>query len=233
MKVIGAGFGRTGTLSLKVALDQLGFPCYHFFEIFSTHPSHAKLWIKAYKNGTLSDWNEILQDYEATTDWPAAYFYLQLMKQFPEAKVILTVRDGEKWYKSIENTVIRMQKAFPGQFLSRLKYYSIWKMDQLIVHQGEFNNLIEDKEKTIQVFNSHIENVIKNVPKDRLLVYRIEEGWKPLCEFLNVPIPKTLFPHLNDTLTFQQRIYEANKIAWIYIIVTLSIIFVLFAWWLI
>ena len=109
MKVIGAGFGRTGTMSLKVALEKLGFgPCYHMTEVFA-HPEHTHFWLSAWR-GEPADWEGVLGDYEATVDWPACTFYEELMERYPGAKVLLSVRDPDRWYESTRSTIYELSK---------------------------------------------------------------------------------------------------------------------------
>ncbi len=113
LKIIGAGFGRTGTLSLKVALEELGFgPCYHMLEMFQ-HPEHIALWEAASK-GHPVDWHQVFEEYQATVDWPGCAFYEQFMEAYPDAKVLLTVRDPDKWYESSQATIYRMYDQGKG-----------------------------------------------------------------------------------------------------------------------
>jgi hypothetical protein len=109
VKLIGAGFGRTGTMSLKIALETLGFsPCYHMTEVFA-HPEHRGFWISAWR-GDPADWDGVLGEYEAAVDWPACTFYEELMKRHPDAKVILSVREPERWYESVRNTIYEVER---------------------------------------------------------------------------------------------------------------------------
>ena len=111
LEVIGAGFGRTGTMSLKVALEELGFgPCYHMREVFE-HPEHIELW-RAAMRGDPVDWERVLGDYRATVDWPGCTFYGELLERNPDAKVILTVRDPQRWYESVRDTIYRTSGAY-------------------------------------------------------------------------------------------------------------------------
>lgn len=211
MKVIGAGFGRTGTLSLKVALDQLGCgPCYHMTEVFDK-PRHVELW-QAAAEGRSIDWDELFAGYNAAVDWPTCAFYDQLMHAYPQAKVLLTVRDPERWYESALNTIYQTSKdrahtgagspLGPGdQTFPRMVNSVIW--------QGTFGGAFEDKAHAISIFERHIREVKERVPRERLLIYEVKEGWEPLCRFLNVEAPAdTPFPHVNDTQAFQQMIQE-------------------------
>lgn len=209
LKIIGAGFGRTGTLSLKVALDTLGFgPCYHMKEVFD-NPRHIELW-QAAGDGQKVDWGELFAGYRSAVDWPAAAFVEELEQVYPQAKVILTVRDPEKWYESVSNTIYpatggAVDSAAPGARAHR-------KMVTTIVWDGTFRGAFEDKARAIDIFKRHIEDVKARVPADRLLVYDVKEGWEPLCRFLQVDVPvDTPFPRVNDTAAFQQRRLEQSK----------------------
>jgi Sulfotransferase domain len=215
MQVIGAGFGRTGTASLKAALEELGFgPCYHMIEVFE-HPEHADVWVAAWR-GELVDWDGFLADYEAAVDWPACTFYEELLERHPDAKVILTVRDPERWYESVRNTIYEISKITAGSRLSRAIFgfvglfvpgvFEIGRMGNEIIWQGTFDGRFEDRRHAIEVFNRHNEEVRRRVLQDRLLVYEVKEGWGPLCEFLGVEEPDSSFPRLNDTAEMQRRI---------------------------
>ena len=217
LQVIGAGFGRTGTLSLKAALETLGFgPCYHMVEVFG-HPEHVPMW-RAAAAGQPVDWHRLFQGYRATVDWPACAFYLQLMDAFPEARVILSVRDPERWYESARATIYRMRN--PGGGLSGVAMRAMFTLGQLLVPrmrttprmineviwQGTFDGRFEDREYAIAVYQQHNEEVRRRVPPEKLLVYQVGQGWEPLCTFLGVDVPAdTPFPHLNDRATWGAR----------------------------
>src|SRR3712207_2349159 len=216
MKVIGAGFGRTGTASLKAALETLGFgPCYHMTEVFA-NPDHAGFWRVAWQ-GEPVHWDAILGGYEAAVDWPACTFYAELMERYPDAKVLLSVRDPERWYESTRSTIYELGRISSGSPLSRLSFaflslfaFGTFKtgqgpMTEEIVWRGTFDGKFEDKRHAIEVFNRHNEEVRRRVPQDRLLVYEVKEGWEPLCEFLGVKEPDTPFPHLNDATEMRRR----------------------------
>ncbi len=217
MKVIGAGFGRTGTASLKRALEELGFgPCYHMTEVFA-NPEHADFWLSAWR-GEPVNWDGVLGSYEATVDWPACTFYEELMERHPDAKVLLSVRDPEKWYESTRNTIYELDKISTGSPLSRLSFAllsllvfgtfntSQAPMGNEIVFRGTFDGRFEDKHHAIEVFNRHNEEVLRRVPKERLLVYEVKDGWGALCEFLGVKEPDKPFPHLNDAAEMRRMI---------------------------
>ncbi len=211
LKVIGAGFGRTGTSSLKAALERLGFgPAYHMSEVFE-HPAHVDFWVRAAK-GDPVEWPEILHNYESAVDWPACSFYKELMAEYPEAKVILTVREAGAWHESVRTTIHEISTPGPGSVLARVvgvfvpHIRKIRRMVDKLIWRGTFDGRFEEKEYAIEIFERHIEDVKKRVPPEKLLVYDVKDGWGPLCEFLGVPEPGETFPRLNDARTFRRMI---------------------------
>ena len=211
LKIIGAGFGRTGTMSIKTALEELGFgPCYHMREVFE-HPEHASFWGAAGRGETVN-WQELFTGYQATVDWPSCTFYKELMEVYPDAKVLLTVRDPEKWYESAQSTIFQVvsRKASPfSRLLFRLLFPHMpqtVEMMKTLIWEGTFDGKFADKDYAIEVFKQHIEEVKKYVPPEQLLVYNVKEGWEPLCAFLGVEVPGDKpFPHLNDRFSFAAR----------------------------
>jgi hypothetical protein len=215
MKVIGAGFGRTGTMSLKVALETLGFgPCYHMTEVFE-HPEHADFWQAAWR-GEPVDWDGFLEGYEAAVDRPACTFYEEQFQRHPDARVLLSVRDPERWYESMRNTIYELSVGIPSSPLYRVGFAVVsffifgpsarGNMADEIIWDGTFDGRFEDKHHAIEVFNRHIDEVRRRVPQDRLLVYEVKDGWGPLCEFLGVEVPDEPFPRVNDTAEMRRRI---------------------------
>lgn len=210
LKIIGAGFGRTGTLSLKVALEELGFgPCYHMTEVFR-HPQHVAQWLAA-ANGEPIEWHNLFEEFQATVDWPGCTFYEELMQAFPDARVLLTVRDPQSWYESARSTIYRPHSQadrWLSVWLRRLilkpftPFGRVLPVIDTIVWQNTFNNRFEDRQYAVTVFEQHIEEVRRKVPPEKLLVYNVKEGWEPLCAFLGVPVPDKLFPRLNDRASF-------------------------------
>jgi hypothetical protein len=211
LQIIGAGFGRTGTLSLKMALEELGFgPCYHMTEVFS-HPEHVAHW-RAAANGEQVDWHKLFEGYRATVDWPACTFYKELMQAFPDARVLLTVRDPQSWYESVRDTIYQTSaraNRLPSTLL-RLLFMRLFapiigqmlQVNDAIIWQGTFHGRLEDRQYTISVFQKHIEEVKRTVAPEKLLVYDVRQGWEPLCSFLGVPVPHKPFPRLNDRTSF-------------------------------
>jgi hypothetical protein len=208
IKVIGAGFGRTGTLSLKTALEMLGFgPCYHMVEVFD-RPGHIDAWYRTSRNGKVDF--SIFDDFRSIVDWPAVHYWRDLIAHYPHAKVVLTVRDGESWYKSAMDTIFgRIMTALPPDAPEERRRHRA--MTTKIVLEDTFGGRATDKQHAIEVFNRHNEEVRAAVDLSRLLVYQLKEGWDPLCRFLGVPIPKEPFPRLNDTAAFLAWMAEDDR----------------------
>jgi len=224
VKVIGAGLGRTGTASLKGALEELGFgPCYHMTDVFE-NPGHADFWRAAWR-GEPADWDGVLGSYEAAVDWPACSFYEELMQRNPDAKVLLSVRDPERWYESARQTIYELGRLSTGSPFSRLGFALLSRlvfgrfrtgqgpMTEEIVWQGTFGGRFEDKDHAIGVFNRHNGEVQRRVPEGRLLVYEVKQGWGPLCEFLGVEVPDKPFPRLNDAGEVQRLILMVRALS--------------------
>jgi len=201
LKVIGAGFGRTGTLSLKIALERIGFgPCYHMMEVFP-RPDHVARWHRLAFERSM-DWDEIFRGFHATVDWPAARWWREIAAHFPDAKVLLSVRDPEAWYKSVTDTIYQpMKSPAPDGAPELVRLQS--EMARKAILSETFDNRFEDKAHTIEVFQKHNQAVRDAIDPARLLVFNVREGWGPLCRFLEAPIPDEPFPRLNDTATFQ------------------------------
>jgi hypothetical protein len=212
LDVIGAGLGRTGTLSLKAALEELGFGrCYHMMEVIA-HPEHVPVW-NAAGRGEPVDWEALFRGYRAAVDWPACNFYEELMRVYPAAKVILTVRDPDRWYESARQTIYQVRRVFPGWALTLLpRMRRLLGMIDRLIWDGFFQGRFEDRAHAIAAFNRHNQEVKRAVPEGRLLVFEVKEGWGPLCAFLGVPVPEGKpFPHLNDTEEFRAHNRRASR----------------------
>jgi predicted naringenin-chalcone synthase len=205
VKVIGVGFGRTGTMSLKVALDELGAgPCLHSMEALHGGDGHesASHWARI-ANGEQIDWREAFESWGSTVDWLGARFYPEMLAAWPQAKVILSVRDPQAWYESCYASLHAtrdMPAAQAGGGASpvlRAVDSAIW--------EGLFEGRFDEREWAIEVFERHRMEVMEAVPAEKLLIYDTRDGWEPLCEFLDVPVPKTPFPHLNGRDAFWTR----------------------------
>lgn len=208
IKVIGAGFGRTGTLSLKHALEQLGFDkCYHMLEV-NENPDHFPLWAKAHR-GEAVDWHALFEGYRATVDWPSCNLWREQMAAFPDAKVILSLRDPDRWYESVMNTIYPSSTSMLDAEDERMRYFGQWAME--LIWDPIFDNRMDDRAHAISAFNAHNQNVINAVPEERLLVFDVKEGWEPLCQFLDVPVPENDFPRVNTTEQFQERSKQVRE----------------------
>ena len=203
IEVIGAGFGRTGTLSLKFALEMLGFDkCYHMMEVMMNE-GHVAQWRQAAR-GEKVEWCGLYQGYRATVDWPSASFWRELRFVYPDAKVILTLRDSEQWYTSVMNTIWKLSSTALEQGESRGDQETIERalMGREVIWNGVFGGRMKDKNHVIECFEQHNQEVIDSVPQEQLLVYRPGDGWKPLCEFLQKPVPDAKYPRVNSTEEF-------------------------------
>lgn len=207
LDVIGAGFGRTGTLSLKRALEILGFnPCYHMTEVIA-NPGYVPFWERAI-DGEVIDWEEMFGCYRATVDWPACHFYAQLADYYPDAKVILSLREPQRWFASMSETILptlmggeyNPAAAIPDERMSKFAG---------IVGRHAFNMDLS-KGNVIAAFERHNAEVRRRIPAARLLVYEVAQGWEPLCTHLGVPVPDQPFPRVNDREEFQSHVRRAQ-----------------------
>jgi len=213
MTVIGAGYGRTGTSSLRVALEKLlNGKCYHMKEVFQ-HPEHLNFWEKTMtKNGGAKgvsdeEWKEFFGNYVACCDFPVCTFYEDLARIYPDAKIILTARDADSWFRSCANTIApEYSITFPRSILFWLRGMSNFCkviVDLTIQDFGccDWNN----EELMKKQYIARNERVKATIPADRLLIFDAKDGWDPLCKFLNVPIPDEPYPRINDTNEFNSR----------------------------
>jgi hypothetical protein len=204
MKVISVGVGRTGTYSLKLAINQLGFgPCHHMEEVLMNQPRQVPLWMAALDGRP--DWEAIYAGYESATDWPTAGFFRELAAAYPAAKFILTVRSPESWADSFSQTI------YP--FVSkrdRIREEMLPWIDMAcrVIHKTGFPDGL-DVAGLREAFIAHNEAVKTTIPAHRLLVYQVKEGWRPLCEYLGVPVPADPFPRSNDRGEFWDRVAPA------------------------
>jgi len=200
LKVIGAGFGRTGTNTLKVALEMLGLgPCYHMYEVIQ-RPDHIAVWQKA-AEGELPDWDALFEGFNSGVDWPVSRYWRELAAHYPGAKIILSERDPEAWFRSIDKTIFETWRAddVPDEFTV------LREMTSKLIRDGVFGGNIEDKDHVIEVFKKNGADVRAAFGPDRLLTFDPNQGWAPLCAFLGVEIPEDPFPHTNTTKQFLSR----------------------------
>jgi hypothetical protein len=225
VKLIGAGLPRTATLTQKIALEMLGLgPCYHMVNILSDL-SLVPPWIEAFEGG--QNWDRIFGEHQATVDWPGAFFYQELMETYPDAKVLLSVRDGESWACSMRETIwgvlygdtlMRDLSAArcridPGWASYIELVTAMWAKSGLIgAIEGGF-----EASALARAMERYNDQVRESVPPDRLLVWSPADGWEPLCEFVGEPVPSTPIPHVNDRATFEDRLNEgaiATLVRW-------------------
>ena len=193
LKVIGAGFGRTGTDSMRTALEMLGFgPCHHMRALIDD-PAHADDWIAAIKSGQM-DWDKLLGGFNASIDWPSAYYWPELMERFPDAKILLTVRSAESWWASFEKTILKSIRELQAEGKETA---GALLTEPLIFRGGPL-----EKDRCIAIYEENIARVQAEVPADRLLTYNLGDGWDPLCAFLGVDVPDEPFPRSNSTDEF-------------------------------
>jgi hypothetical protein len=197
LKVVGAGFGRTGTFSLKLALEKLcGGPCYHMYEVFQ-HPQDIAVWHRAALNQPV-DWQEFMAPWTTAVDLPVSAFWKELSQAFPESLILLSMRDPESWWESANSTIFKhipqMRNENPE-----------WLAMMVDCFKTRFPADMTDKQSCIDAFNRHNDNVLENAPKDRLLVWEAKEGWAPICSRLGIPIPDEPFPRANTKEDFVKR----------------------------
>ena len=220
MRLIGAGLPRTGTLSQKVALEMLGLaPCYHMVNVLA-NLDEVQLWRRALEGD--SPWDEVFAGFPATVDWPGSYHYAELIDVYPDAKVLLSVRNADAWERSMRDTIwsTLYSDTLIGKLSdARAEVDSGWRgftdlMKDMWRQSGLIDNGAEtDSESMKQAMERFNEEVQRTVPADRLLVWSPSDGWDPLCEFLELPVPDTPFPHLNDSKEFGERIVDGALLA--------------------
>ena len=205
LSVIGAGLGRTGTMSMKFALQQLGFdPCHHMMDLFKSEHAEAlkAKWMRVVFDSGAPDWDAVFDGYRATVDWPSCAYYRELADHYPDAKVILTVRDADRWYESTQATIFTGRQA-DTELAERTDDWG--RMVFKLINQDTFGGNTRDRDHCIAVYRAHNEAVKRTIPPERLLVYEVGEGWEPLAAFLGVPVPDAPFPQANTTEEFQSR----------------------------
>jgi hypothetical protein len=214
MKLIGAGQPRTATTTQMIALEMLGLPCYHMRDMMSDLEGSVPQWRKAFEGD--GDWDELFAGKESTVDWPAAWHYRELMDVYPDAKVLLSVRSADSWVQSMENTITQIFfRDTLMHHLARAQYhidpnYAAW-IDLLTEmnfgdERGVWRGTGGEPDKMAEAYERWNQEVKDTVPSERLLVWDPKEGWEPLCEFLELPVPETPLPHVNDTENFQKNL---------------------------
>jgi hypothetical protein len=198
LSVIGSGLGRTGTMSLKIALEQLGLgPCHHMVEVFK-QPESTELWVSA--GAGRPDWDAIFTGFGSAVDYPSCRFWRELIAYYPDAKVIHTVRDPARWFESTQATIFNPKSPAADRDSPFAAFFGMVTSD--------FAGRMDDRDFLLDYFRRHNEAVLATVPRDRLLVFEAAQGWEPLCAFLGVPVPDAEFPRENSSVEFQKRHFE-------------------------
>ena len=202
LSVIGAGFGRTGTLSLKLALEQLGFgPCYHMYEVLN-RPDDDPVWLAATRREPV-DWDALFDGFGAAVDWPVAAFWRELADHYPRARFILSVRDPRSWHDSVMNTIYKALSSPPDRDGEQARVHRT--MTRELIMERTFDGRLDDPAHAIEVYERHNKAVRDTLPPERLLVFEAGAGWEPLCAFLNCPVPDAPYPHSNTRRDFNDR----------------------------
>jgi hypothetical protein len=211
LQIIGTGQGRTGTSSLRLALEELGFgKCYHMYVLIQEHPEEIEYFEKA-EHGEQVDWDKLFTGYKSAVDFPVIRYYKDIMTKYPDAKIIHTTRDAESWYESMRKTIFWATQPSPGRMLKMMvrlpfspmlrKQFRVLKFNGMMIRKV-FGNNLNDKAKVLEVFHQWNADVLNFIPKEKLLVYDVKSGWEPLCKFMNVPVPSTPFPKVNSSEEF-------------------------------
>jgi hypothetical protein len=208
LRVIGAGFGRTGTMSLKLALEQLGFaPCHHMEEVLK-RPDQIAHWDAA-AAGRPVDWLSVFDGFRAAVDWPSAHYWRELADAFPDAKLILTTRPAEKWWVSFSDTIAKILAVRTG--ITDPHVRAVMDMANAVIAEQTFGGAMTDRDRAIAIYEQRTRDVRDAIPADRLLVFDVAEGWAPLCRFLDKPMQSGDFPRANSTEEFHALVDKAAR----------------------
>jgi hypothetical protein len=199
LKVIGTGFGRTGTDSMRLALNMLGFgPTHHMVEVLDNPPQKER-W-RALAQGAEPDWEHLFEGYNSCVDWPSAYYWRELIEVYPDAKVLLTWRTPDSWWNSFSNTILKsVSNSDDPESLGRA-----------LIAEKVFGGRMADRDHAIATYEANVAEVIATVPAERLLVCNLGDGWKPLCAHLGVPVPAEDYPNRNNKNEFFDRLAKSG-----------------------
>ncbi len=198
LKVVGAGVGRTGTHSLKLALEQLlDAPCHHMLEVLGD-PDQIPAWIDAIE-GRPVDWSVMLARYRTIVDWPGSAFWNELSQANPEALVLLSVRDPEEWYRSASNTIFLSFDNMPPELAP-------WMDEVRKLLRDRFSDRFDDSTAMMDAYLRHNDAVRAKVSASRLLEWKLGDGWDPICDRLGLSVPPEPFPVTNSTDEFREMV---------------------------
>ena len=199
LEVMGTGFGRTGTHSLGLALEKLGFgPCYSMHEV-ARNPGHCEIWNHA-MDGKPIDWVSFFHSYKSAVEWPSVAFFDEILQRFPTTLIILTMRDPESWYESAANSIFEALELSAYNPDPEKRESS--GVSRRLILDHTFGGRYWDKQYALEVYQEHIDHVVRIVPKERLLQFEVKEGWEPLCKFLGKRVPNEPFPRMNERTAF-------------------------------
>ena len=225
LKIIGAGFGRTGTMSTFTALNEIGFPSYHMKEVIlnKENKSHLDFWNRVANApaGQQHDWSEVFANYTATVDNPGCCVWRELLEAYPDAKVVLTLhpRGPEAWYESTIDTIYFTENRWQFRFLALFTPFAkkMRNMSSKLIWQRSHKGTMNNKAAAIARYAEHIEEVKAAVAADKLLIFKVDQGWEPLCNFLGVEVPTTPFPNVNDRAEVKKTIADITKGAYLFL----------------
>ena len=223
LNIIGAGFGRTGTMSTYAALNQLGFPCYHMFEVIENkaNKTHLDFWLKVANTppGAQHDWDHVFANYTAAVDNPACCVWRELLVTHPDAKVLLTLhpKGPEAWYESTVDTIYFTENVWQFKVLEWVTPFArkMGAMTRKLIWQRAHKGTMADRTRALAFYQQHIEEVRAGVPAEKLLVFSVDQGWEPLCQFLGVQVPATPFPNVNDRAAIKKVIANMTRGAYV------------------
>lgn len=202
LKVIGAGLGRTSTMSLKFALEKLlGGPCYHMVELFEHLEEHLPYWEAAARNEAV-EWDKVFDGFVAAVDEPVSTRWQSITEYYPDALVILSVRDPDSWWKSANETIFQVKQR-PRESMSPARQR--WLDMIMKIYDEQYPDGFTDARAAKSSFVAHIERVRAAIPSERLLVWEVSQGWEPICDALGLPVPDEPFPRSNSTAEFKAR----------------------------
>jgi len=235
LKIIGAGFGRTGTLSTYTALNELGYPCYHMMEVINNvkNKAHIDFWNRVANSeaGIQHNWNEVFENYTATVDNPGCCVWRELFEAYPDAKVLVTLhpRGPEAWYNSTINTIYFTENLWQFKVLKMTVPFmrKFGNMASKLIWQRSHKGTMHNETDAIQRYHDHIEEIKGVVPPNQLLIFTVNQGWEPLCEFLGEEVPDKPFPNVNDRKEILKTISDFTKGA--YFVIGIAVLLVIAA----
>lgn len=219
IKIIGAGYGRTGTMSTQHALNLLGFPCYHMVEVMK-NKGHLDFWLKVARSADSEqhEWNPIFNGYSAVIDNPASCVWRELHEHYPDAKVLLTLhpKGADAWYESTIDTIYFTENKWQFKVVEFFTPFGrkIGEMSNKLVWRRAHKDTMPDRAAAVAEYQNRIEEVKAAIPAEQLLIFTVDMGWEPLCEFLGVDVPQKSFPNVNDRAQMKKTLQGIDVLAY-------------------